>query len=160
MIAHKDGCMQGLKLLRAKQKIGFRLLLLFLGSELVGWLLISYRAPLAVWLVTEAMMLYLAWAGMGAIALSTVGALGLVWSATLFHRKAEFLTWFGLPFTPAQDWATELLLNWLLAMVLIFRIAFTYQWLEARGWNREKVFCLLAIVTSLGLSLVPRMNMM
>ncbi|XGV96887.1 MAG: hypothetical protein ACAF41_29705 [Leptolyngbya sp. BL-A-14] len=152
--------MRSLTLLRAKQKIGLRLLLLFLGSGMVGWLLISYRAPLAVWFITEAMMLYLAWAGMGAIALSIVGALVLVWSATLFHREAEFLTWFGLPFTSAQNWATELLLNWLLAMVLIFRIAFTCQWLEARGWNRANAFCLLAIVTSLGLSLVQLMKLM
>jgi len=136
------------------------LLVLFLGSGAMGWLLISYKASLVVWLLTEAVMLYLAWAGTGAIALSVVSTLGILWSATLFHREAEFLVWFDLPFTPAQHWATELLLNWLLAMVLIFKIAFANQWLCTNGWNRAKTFCLLAIVTSFGLSLVQLVNML
>lgn len=142
------------------QRTGIRLLTLFLGCGVVGWLLISYRASLAAWLLTEAVMLYLAWAGTGAIALSVVGALSILWSATLFHHEAEFLVWFGLPFTPAQHWATELLLNWLLAMILIFKIAFTNQLLRTSGRHRAKTFCLLAIVTNLGLSLVQLLRLL
>lgn len=136
------------------QRSRIQLLMLFLGCVAVGWLLIRYQASLAVWLITEALMLYLAWAGTGAIALSIVGVLGLLWSATLLHSKAKFLVWLGLPFTSAQHWAAELLLNWLLATVLIFNIAFANEWLQASGWRKIRTFYLLAIVTSLGLSLV------
>lgn len=142
------------------QSTGIRLLTLFLGYGVLGWVLMSYSASLAVWLLTEAMMLYLAWSGTGAIALSVVGTLGILWSATLFHHEAELLVWLGLPFTPAQYWATELLLNWLLAMTLIFKIAFANQWFRTSGWHRAKTFCLLAIVTSLSLSLVPLMRVL
>ncbi|MBW4691560.1 MAG: hypothetical protein KME27_07295 [Lyngbya sp. HA4199-MV5] len=142
------------------QKVRLRLLTLFLGCGAVGWLLMRYQASLVVWLLTEALMLYLAWAGTGAIALSVVGALGLIWSATLFHGKAEFLVWLGLPFTPAQHWATELILNWLLATVLIFNLAFTSQWLQIQGYRRTKAFYLLAIVTSFGLTLVQLMRLL
>ncbi|MBW4474112.1 MAG: hypothetical protein KME45_27615 [Stenomitos rutilans HA7619-LM2] len=143
-----------LRWFKAMQKARIRLLTLFLGCGAVGWLLVCYQASRAVWFLTEALLLYLTWAGTGAIALSVVGVLGLVWSATLFHGKAEFLVWLGLPFTPAQHWAVELLLNWLFAMVLIVKIALTNQWLQTKGWRRTKAFYLLAIVTSLGLNLV------
>lgn len=142
------------------QRARIRLLTLFLGCGAVGWLLTCYQASLAVWFMTEALMLYLAWAGTGAIALSIVGGLGLLWSATLFHPRAEFLVWLALPLTPAQHWAAELLLSWLFTTGLIFKIAFTNQWLQASGWRRARAFYLIAIVTSLGLSVVQLMRLL
>ena len=135
------------------RKNTMHLLTLFCGGGLASWVLFSYKAPFAIWVFTEAIMLYLAWAGTGAIAASIVCVLGLLWSATLFHRKAVFSLWLATALTPAQDWALELLLNGLLAMVLTFQLAFAHQFFRVKGWTRAKTFCLLAIVTNLGFSL-------
>ena len=135
------------------RKTAIRLLTLFCGCGLVSWVLFSYKASFALWVFTETITLYLAWAGMGAIAASIVCVLGLLWSATLFHREAVFSLWLGTTLTPAQAWALELLLTGLLAMVLPFQLAFVHQFLCAKGWTRAKTFCWLAIVTNLGFSL-------
>jgi hypothetical protein len=132
---------------------GIRLLTLLGGCGLVGWVLVSYHASLMVWGLTEAIILYLAWAGIGAIAVSTTSVLGILWGTTLFYRQAEILVWFAIPLNPAQSWASELLLNWLLAMMLTFKLAFANRFLLAIGWNRTQTFCLLAIMANLGLSL-------
>jgi hypothetical protein len=134
------------------RKTVIRLLTLLGGGGLAGWVLFSYKASFAVWVITEAIILYLAWAGVAAIAASIVCVLGLLWSATLFRREAVFSIWSGTTFTPAQDWALELLLNGLLAMVLTFQLAFAHRFFCAKGWTRAKTFCLLAIVTNLGFS--------
>jgi hypothetical protein len=120
---------------------------------MAGWVLISYNASFAIWVIIEAIVLYLAWAGVGAIAGSIVCGLGVLWIATLFHREAVFLVGGNTSLSPAQDWAIELLLNWLLTTVLTFKLAFTQQFLRSNGWNRTKTVCLLAIVANLGFSL-------
>lgn len=129
-----------------------RLLLLFCSCGLAGWVLCSYKTSVAVWVFIEVIVLYLSWAGVGAIAGAVVGVLGLLWGTTLLHREAVFV-WAGTALTSAQDWAIELLLNWLLAAVLTFQLAFAHPFLCAKGWNKRKAFCLLAIVTNLGFGL-------
>ena len=135
------------------RKTSVRSLLLFGSCVLAGWVLCSYKASFVVWVVIEAIVLYLAWAGVGALAVSVVGVLGVLWGTTLFHREAVFFVWSGTVLTSAQDWAIELLLNWLLATLLTFELASAHHVFQAKGWRKAKAFCLLAIVTNVGLSL-------
>ncbi|PSB24582.1 hypothetical protein [Stenomitos frigidus] len=135
------------------RKTGIQLLVLFCSCGLAGYVLCSYKASFAVWVSIEAIVFYLAWAGFGAIAGSVVCVLGLLWCTTLFHHEAMFFVWSGTDLTSAQNWAIELVVNWLLATVLTFQLAFTHQFLRSNSWNRAKTFCLLMIVTNLGLTL-------
>jgi hypothetical protein len=132
---------------------GIQLTVIFLQCVVIGYLLVSYQATLVIWLLIEVMILHLAWAGTGAIASSVVGALGIVWSATLSTPIPEDLVWPGVPLDPAQIWAGKLLLNWLLANSLIFMLGFMTRFLRSSGQTRNQTFCLVMTITNLGLLL-------
>jgi hypothetical protein len=140
-----------------------RLLILLLGYGLAGWLLSLYNASLGIWLVAEAMILYLAWAGTGAIALSVVGVFGMMAAATILipfptgmlSLKLHLLE---LHLTAAQGWAITLGTTGLLATMLVFKLGFANQQLNFEGFSRTQTFWLLILVTNLGLKLGLEMN--
>ncbi len=142
-----------------------RLLIVFGGCALLGWMLVQYKAPVVVWGVVEVMMLYLAWTGTGAIALSTLMVLGIVASFLIFGSMKRSAMWLFVPLNNAQRGASQLLLNWLLATGITFHLAFTTEFLRTTelrmselrttSISRVQAFWLLAIATNLGLSLAP-----
>lgn len=127
--------------------------MLFLGHGLAGWLLNAYSASVGIWLLTEAIVLYLAWSGTGAIALSSVGVMGIISAATLFTPCPSGMLSIEMHLTAAQGWAVALVLSWLLAMGLVFKLAFAKQQLNAVGLSRAQAFWLLVIITNVGLRL-------
>jgi hypothetical protein len=131
----------------------FRITAIILGCFMVGCLLVRYKATLAIWLVTEIMILHLAWVGTGAITLAVVGTLGILWSATLATPITEDLAWPVVHLDPAQAWAIQLLITWALANGVIFILGLTAQFFHTIGSSRIQTFYLMVILPNLGLAL-------
>lgn len=125
------------------------------GSGVAGYALVSYNAPFIIWLIAELMILHLAWSGTQAIALAVVGVLALIWGTTIFTPIVETSVLPGVPLDPAQLWAGQLLLNWLLANSLVFAVGFTSQWLRSTGRHKRQILTLVLSVANVGLSLAP-----
>ncbi|MBW4519686.1 MAG: hypothetical protein KME16_08300 [Scytolyngbya sp. HA4215-MV1] len=133
-------------MLRLSYANWIKLLIVFLGYGVAGWLLSAYDASWLIWLAVEAMICHLTWVGAGAIALSTVGIVTIMWSATLANA------WFhGIPWIGASVWAIALAFSWLLGMVLMLNLALIAQSFNFAGFKKAQIFCLLLLVTNLGL---------
>lgn len=135
-----------------------RVLIVFGGFALLGWMLVQYQAPVVVWGLVEVMLLYLAWTGTGAIALATLMVLGIIASFLIVRSVKQSTMWLFISLrniNDAQRGAAQLLLNWLLATGITFHLAFTTEFLRTTPLNRVQAFWLLAIAANLGLSLAP-----
>lgn len=131
-----------------------RLLTLFGGFSLAGGLLTFQQVSPAIWLIVEGIVVYLVWAGTGAIALSAVGITAIMWALMLMRFNSTEDLWVGnVMFNPAQVWALVLILGWLLALVLTFRLAFVSQNLSSVGVSKITVLCVLVLTVNLGLKL-------
>lgn len=126
-----------------------RLVGLSLGFGLAGWLLTFYQATPVIWMLTELMVSYLAWVGTGAIALSSVGAIAMIWIATLLTPQPDPLA--DISLTPAQTWALSLICSLTLALSLIFGLANTVQQFTLAGWGRRLTWTVLIVLANLGL---------
>jgi hypothetical protein len=133
-------------MLRLSYANWIKLLILFLGYGVAGWLLSAYHASWLIWLVVEAMIVHLAWSGTGAIALATFGIAGIIWSATLAKAWFRVVPWVGVPV-----WAIAIGFSWLLGMALALNLAFIAQNLAFSGFKKAQIFCLLILITNLGL---------
>ncbi len=121
------------------------------GYGLMGWLIAANGASTRVWFMLEAMTLYLAWSGTGAIAIAIVVATSIAWIETIAIACPEGMWWIGIPLTGAQVWAAALALSWFLAIALIYRLAFTSRNLNDTGLSKSQTFWLLVLVANVGL---------
>lgn len=125
------------------------LTVLCLAFGLAGWLLAFYQASPVIWVLIELMVSYLAWVGTGAIALASVGAIAMVWIATLLTPQPEPLI--GISLTPAQTWALGLILSLTLALSLVFGLAFSTRYLNLANFPPKQTFQILIVLANIGL---------
>lgn len=126
---------------------------LFSIYGLAGWLLSFYHATPAIWLGIEFLILYLAWVGTGAIALAIVGSMGIIGAGVLTSEVPDHLAGVSLPLNQAQVWALMLILSWVWALFVIWKLAFAVRYLRLMGWQRSQVFFIVFLIVNLGLKL-------
>lgn len=133
---------------------------LFSSYGLAGWLLSFYHATPVVWLGSELLILYLTWVGTGAIALAIVGSMGLIGAGVLSSELPDHLVGIPLPLNQAQVWALMLILSWVWALFVIWKLAFTVRYLRLMGWRRSQVFLIVFLIVNLGLKLGQTLELM
>lgn len=126
---------------------GGYLLGLLVAYTAVGWILAAYAAPGPMWIWTLALIVYVAWAGVGAIAVSMLWVVSVVWIAAYTSAKPLHMNWQG------STWAISLLGVWLFAISVVLMLAFAKPALESLRWSRKSTFYRLVIITGIGLIL-------
>ncbi len=122
-------------------------MLILLAYVLVGWLLSAYLVPEVVWVGTLTMTLYIAWAGLDAIAIASVWVVGVLSIGAVRHAWM----WHMLrPYYQLEP--LVLLIIWLLSLVLVVFTAITHKHLQER-FNRVQILYRLVIPIWLGLVL-------
>ncbi|HIK16460.1 MAG TPA: hypothetical protein IGS53_14425 [Leptolyngbyaceae cyanobacterium M33_DOE_097] len=137
----------------------FGLITLLVSYAVTGYLLSNYEATAAIWLLTEIIVVYLAWTGTGAIFLSIAGGIGIVGIGVLTADLPYGMS--GLPFNlnAAQVWAIDLGFSLFWAILVIFQLAFTTHRLKLSGWKSLEVFWIAFMVANLGLVFGNMLNL-
>jgi len=129
---------------------------IFIGFAVVGWLLSIQHIHFSLWLFLHGVIGYLSWAGLGALALSSIGITVAMWIATL-STSSNIGNLPTLPIlttlNPAQIWALALALSWLLATLLAFQLAHLVQSIDAAGVGKNMRFLFVGLTALLGLHL-------
>ncbi|MFO7029471.1 hypothetical protein B9T07_05280 [Limnospira fusiformis CCALA 023] len=118
---------------------------LFLGYTVAGWFLAAFEVPWLVWLITGAVLLYLAKVGEEAIVLANAWLVLIMFIGTIL--KTWPTVWLpDLPFQNAPLWAMILMGLWAFSMVLIIALAWGRTILSPVGLNSDRLsFILLGI---------------
>ncbi|NJK30217.1 MAG: hypothetical protein HC851_11485 [Acaryochloris sp. RU_4_1] len=126
---------------------GGYLLGLLVAYTAVGWILAAYATPALMWMWTLALMVYVAWAGAGAIAASMLWVVSVVWIAAYTSATPLHVNWQG------STWAISLLGVWLFAISVVLMLAFAHPALQSLRWSRKSTFYRVVITTGIGLIL-------
>ena len=94
-----------------------RIMIVFAGLLLIGWLMHGFNTPIIVCVGTVVMCCYLVWSGAGGIPLASV------WVVSLMSTAAIRQSWLqDLP-RPAFQYIPFLILtNWLLALAIVWQL--------------------------------------
>lgn len=123
------------------------LVALWLAYGIVGWLLSAYFVPEVVWVGTLVMTFHLAWAGLNAIALSSIWVVGVLSMGAIEHA---WMWQISRPYYQIEP--LVLLIIWLLSLGLIVVTAIAHNQLQKR-FNRAQVLYRLIIPAWFGLAL-------
>ncbi|WP_299409405.1 hypothetical protein [Acaryochloris sp. IP29b_bin.148] len=110
----------------------------------VGWVLSAYAAPALMWIWTLGLILYIAWAGSGGIAVAMLWVVSVVWIAAYTFATPLLMTWKG------PTWAISLVGVWIFAIAVVLLLAFAQQ---ALHWPRKFAFTRLVVITYMGLGI-------
>ncbi len=111
----------------------------------VGWILAAYDAPILMWIWTMILIVYIAWANLGAITVAMLWVVSIVWIAAYTSATPLLMDWKG------PTWAISIVGVWIFAIVVVLMLAFSQQALQPLSWSRRWTFYRLVIVTELGL---------
>jgi hypothetical protein len=121
------------------------LILALVGCSGLGELLRAYHVPGWVWIVTEMVMLHLAWAGKEAIALAVTWTISLIWTGAFYKSWFYQIPWAGI-----TAWAVALAGSWLLALLVIMLLTLAHDRLKNHDWSRQQTFWALLAIANLG----------
>lgn len=121
------------------------LLLALVSCGVLGGVLRAYHIPGWTWLVTEIVVLHLAWAGKEAIALAVTWTISLVWAGAFYKSWFYQIPWVGI-----TAWAGALAGSWLLALLVIGLLPLAHERLKSHAWTRQQTFWTLLAIANLG----------
>ncbi|NEO97360.1 MAG: hypothetical protein F6K58_01325 [Symploca sp. SIO2E9] len=121
------------------------LMMLFLESILVGWLLSEYKAHWLIWSGTQTLSFYLAWVGSDAIALAVAWVVAVVWSGTLFRSIPR-----SVQEASITVWAGALILSWLLGLAFVLTLAFAKRVTNSVNLRQAEAFWMRLLITWVG----------
>jgi len=111
----------------------------------VGWVLSAYAAPTPMWVWTLMLIVYIAWAGSGAIAVAMLWVVSVVWIAAYVSATPTLMNWRG------SSWALSLVGVWIFAMGVVLILAFARPALQTLNWPQKWIFYRLIVITWAGL---------
>ena len=124
------------------------LTLLFIEYVLAAWLLSDFNAPWFTWAGTQVVTLHLAWVGPDAVALAIAWIVSIVWAGAFSMAWPKSVPWAGI-----SVWAAALAVTWILALALVLTLAKAEIKMKFAGLSQPQAFCILVIITWMGLSL-------
>ena len=119
---------------------------LFAAYTSVGWVLAAYAAPGLMWIWTSVLIVYVAWAGSGAIAIAMLWVVSVVGIAAYTSATPLLMNWKG------PTWAISLVGVWIFAIGVVLMLAFAQQALQSLNWPQKWTFHRLVVITWIGLS--------
>lgn len=120
------------------------LVTIFSGLVIMGWMMNGFNVPFLVCAVTLAAGCYLIWVGSGGIALASVWVVGLMSLAAINHLWLHDLPRPRFIYIPIM-----LLADWLLALVIVWRLGKISDYLQQTGRFRAlAVIGLTGLVTA------------
>ena len=135
------------------QKYWATLVALLLGMGFLnGILAIKHSSPVLSFAV-QLLVLYLIWAGRGALAPVVFSITILMWLQTLFTPIPDEMLSSPLHLTPAQFWSISLGVCWLVAIVLSVKLAAFSSHLQASGYHKTAILLLLLPLPIVSVSL-------
>lgn len=144
-------------------KVWLYLILLILGYILAGWLLTVFQVSIWVWVITLAIILYLAKTGSEGIVLGSAGVMGIIFFGVIFRvwpkiwprkiRLQDIPVGSGTRPKPIMLWPVTYILLWLFAILLVLGLAFAHKPLKFLGLNPQQCFYCLTLLSGLSLGI-------
>lgn len=159
-----------------KQALYWRLIIILISYICLGFLLNLYHVSLLIWLFTILSILYLSWAGTGAIALVIFLILLIVgfsiyiikldswWHNFLFLNQYQWFYdiskfiysiqfSFFKPTPKILIWVLSFVLIWLLGTIITFYHGMTQEKLSQNFEQKFSIFTVLTIISLIGLKI-------
>jgi hypothetical protein len=122
------------------------LVTIFSGLVIMGWMMNGFNVPALVCAVTLAVCCYLIWVGSGGIALASVWVVGLMSLAAINQLWLHDLPRPRFIYIPMM-----LLADWMLALVIVWRLGKISDYFQQAGRFRAIAFLGLTCLVSAGL---------